>query len=153
MFRPSITETCVHAPEKSTKNQKHPLGRCFFGGEGGIRTREPLWVTRFPSVRAKPATQPLRLSGANYTRESSGVSRTAHPERIVFRWLVYRSIGLAVQWSCFLFLETDISRAAVGPSGWRQGTRSRGSGPRRRYLQRQPGCKGHYNRVLGQAGC
>ncbi len=38
------------------------------GGEGGIRTREPLWVTRFPSVRAKPdyATSPfLRL--ANYT--------------------------------------------------------------------------------------
>jgi hypothetical protein len=29
------------------------------GGEGGIRTREPLWVTRFPSVRAKPATRPL----------------------------------------------------------------------------------------------
>ncbi len=30
------------------------------GGEGGIRTREPFWVTRFPSVRAKPdyATSP-----------------------------------------------------------------------------------------------
>ena len=30
-------------------------------GEGGIRTREPLWVTRFPSVRAKPdyATSPF----------------------------------------------------------------------------------------------
>ena len=33
------------------------------GGEGGIRTREPLWVTRFPSVRAKPdyATSPFVL--------------------------------------------------------------------------------------------
>lgn len=31
-----------------------------FSGEGGIRTREPLGVTRFPSVRAKPdyATSP-----------------------------------------------------------------------------------------------
>ena len=33
----------------------------FISGEGGIRTREPLWVTRFPSVRAKPdyATSPF----------------------------------------------------------------------------------------------
>ena len=33
----------------------------LFSGEGGIRTREPLWVTRFPSVRAKPdyATSPI----------------------------------------------------------------------------------------------
>ena len=38
------------------------------GGEGGIRTREPLWVTRFPSVRAKPdyATSPF-FGRADYT--------------------------------------------------------------------------------------
>ena len=37
----------------------------FYGGEGGIRTREPLWVTRFPSVRAKPdyATSPIERRG------------------------------------------------------------------------------------------
>ena len=34
--------------------QKHRLLTVFLSrsGEGGIRTREPLWVTRFPSVRA-----------------------------------------------------------------------------------------------------
>ena len=33
----------------------------LYGGEGGIRTHEPLQVTRFPSVRAKPdyATSPF----------------------------------------------------------------------------------------------
>ena len=38
------------------------------GGEGGIRTREPFWVTRFPSVRAKPnyATSPYSSRG-NYS--------------------------------------------------------------------------------------
>lgn len=33
---------------------KTSLAGCFSGGESGIRTREPLRVTRFPSVRAKP---------------------------------------------------------------------------------------------------
>jgi hypothetical protein len=45
--------------------------RRFPGGEGGIRTREPLWVTRFPSVRAKPdyATSPfLGRAGELYQR-------------------------------------------------------------------------------------
>jgi hypothetical protein len=41
----------------------------FLGGEGGIRTREPLGVTRFPSVRAKPATRPLRKAGELYHNE------------------------------------------------------------------------------------
>ena len=43
-----------------------------FSGEGGIRTREPLWVTRFPSVRAKPdyATSPS-IKRRDYTREKS----------------------------------------------------------------------------------
>ena len=37
--------------------------RLFFGGEGGIRTLEPLLtVTRFPIVRARPATRLLRVS-------------------------------------------------------------------------------------------
>ena len=47
--------------------KRHPvLAGCLVssGGEGGIRTREPLWVTRFPSVRAKPATRPLRVKRA-----------------------------------------------------------------------------------------
>ena len=44
------------------KNKTPHKGRLFSGGEGGIRTREPLWVTRFPSVRAKPdyATSPFQ---------------------------------------------------------------------------------------------
>src|SRR5215203_738754 len=29
-------------------------GASFLSGEDGIRTREPLWVTHLPSVRAKP---------------------------------------------------------------------------------------------------
>ena len=34
----------------------------FFGGEGGIRTLEPLLtVTRFPIVRARPATRHLQI--------------------------------------------------------------------------------------------
>ena len=43
-----------------SKNKTPQNGEFFTGGEGGIRTREPLWVTRFPSVRAKPdyATSP-----------------------------------------------------------------------------------------------
>ena len=46
--------------EPKNKNASINLRR-FSGGEGGIRTREPLWVTRFPSVRAKPdyATSPF----------------------------------------------------------------------------------------------
>jgi len=30
MFRPSITETCVHAPERSTKTKNTPGKRCFY---------------------------------------------------------------------------------------------------------------------------
>src|SRR6266498_144293 len=48
-------------------NLKHLplLGDVSISGEGGIRTREPLWVTRFPSVRAKPdyATSPVSSDG------------------------------------------------------------------------------------------
>jgi hypothetical protein len=49
-------------PRTSNKNIPK-IGMFFAGGEGGIRTREPLWVTRFPSVRAKPdyATSPFRV--------------------------------------------------------------------------------------------
>jgi hypothetical protein len=45
------------------------IGMFFAGGEGGIRTREPLWVTRFPSVRAKPdyATSPFQIERGDYT--------------------------------------------------------------------------------------
>ena len=52
------------------KQKRLPLrGETFLGGEGGIRTREPLWVTRFPSVRAKPdyATSP-NIKRRDYTR-------------------------------------------------------------------------------------
>ena len=40
-----------------------PFGVVFlFGGEGGIRTLEPLlMVTRFPIVRARPTTRLLRI--------------------------------------------------------------------------------------------
>jgi hypothetical protein len=48
------------------ENKKRPFGR-FYGGERGIRTPDTLRYTRFPSVRAKPATRPLHLSGAYYT--------------------------------------------------------------------------------------
>ena len=47
----------------SAKNKKHPFGCFVSGGEGGIRTLEPLlMVTRFPIVRARPATRLLRIS-------------------------------------------------------------------------------------------
>ena len=37
----------------------------LFGGEGGIRTLEPLLtVTRFPIVRARPTTRLLRVKMA-----------------------------------------------------------------------------------------
>ncbi len=58
-----------------TSNKKTPLAECFAcGGEGGIRTREPLWVTRFPSVRAKPdyATSPNRKRPGLYHVFSNG---------------------------------------------------------------------------------
>jgi hypothetical protein len=44
------------------KKTPRVTGVFYSGGEGGIRTREPLWVTRFPSVRAKPdyATSPYQ---------------------------------------------------------------------------------------------
>src|SRR5512136_173962 len=61
-----------------------PANLSINGGEGGIRTREPLWVTRFPSVRAKPATRPLHSSGANYTRESSARYFGGSPESTGF---------------------------------------------------------------------
>ncbi len=50
-------------PKYPTKQQKHPLMwmLLLFGGEGGIRTLEPLLtVTRFPIVRARPATRLLQ---------------------------------------------------------------------------------------------
>ena len=38
------------------------LGGVMFGGEGGIRTLEPLlMVTRFPIVRARPTTRFLHM--------------------------------------------------------------------------------------------
>ena len=55
--------TKVLAEIRSASQAKHPSEKgCRSGGEGGIRTREPLWVTRFPSVRAKPdyATSPCQ---------------------------------------------------------------------------------------------
>ena len=48
----------------ATKHKKHRLMAVLlvFGGEGGIRTLEPLLtVTRFPIVRARPATRLLQL--------------------------------------------------------------------------------------------
>ncbi len=46
------------------KQINHPIGVVYlFGGEGGIRTLEPLlMVTRFPIVRARPTTRLLRIS-------------------------------------------------------------------------------------------
>jgi hypothetical protein len=45
---------------REPKIKRSDFSERFISGEGGIRTREPLWVTRFPSVRAKPdyATSP-----------------------------------------------------------------------------------------------
>lgn len=55
----------------------HRLRR-FHGGEGGIRTREPLWVTRFPSVRAKPdyATSPYFMTAKLYHSKNLIIQRT-----------------------------------------------------------------------------
>ena len=47
----------------SIKHKRHHLAVMpfMFGGEGGIRTLEPLLtVTRFPIVRARPATRLLQ---------------------------------------------------------------------------------------------
>ena len=53
------------------KSQGHETScPCFSGGEGGIRTREPLQVTHIPGVRARPTTRPLRVAfvgGRDYT--------------------------------------------------------------------------------------
>ena len=47
-------------------------------GEGGIRTREPLWVTRFPSVRAKPdyATSPYQAGELYHVKLTIKMVRT-----------------------------------------------------------------------------
>ena len=60
--RPSLTATRSEV-RISLRNKKAPLLRCSFGGEGEIRTLEPLLtVTRFPVVRARPTTRLLHIS-------------------------------------------------------------------------------------------
>ena len=50
---------------RSANEKSHPIGWLSVGGEGEIRTLEPLLtVTRFPIVRARPATRLLRISSA-----------------------------------------------------------------------------------------
>ena len=48
------------------------------GGERGIRTREPLRVTRFPSVRTRPTMRSLR-DGQHYNRKR----RREQPKRLM----------------------------------------------------------------------
>ncbi len=58
----------------------------FYGGEGGIRTREPLWVTRFPSVRAKPdyATSPYPAGELYHAGNSMMIRPQNNGERSIF---------------------------------------------------------------------
>ena len=62
IFRPSAKNSSylillLRAKQKTTR-----LGGFCFGGEGGIRTLEPLlMVTRFPIVRARPTTRLLHI--------------------------------------------------------------------------------------------
>ena len=52
----------------SRQRKKPPIWVAFVGGEGEIRTLEPLLtVTRFPIVRARPATRLLRNCSASQT--------------------------------------------------------------------------------------
>ena len=45
------------------------LAMVVFLRRGRDSNPRTLWVTRFPSVRAKPATRPLRNQRANYTKK------------------------------------------------------------------------------------
>ena len=52
---------CSNLLLSSRKTKTAPKGRFCFGGEGGIRTLERfVAVTRFPIVRARPATRLLQ---------------------------------------------------------------------------------------------
>ena len=64
-----ICESQGHCQSVRQELPANSAREVLFGGEGGIRTREPLRVTRFPSVRAKPATRPLRKAGELYHKE------------------------------------------------------------------------------------
>jgi hypothetical protein len=74
MFQPSITETCVHPPERSIKNQKNPLGkRCFFnGGEGGIRIPSPIEAVKKSLSTLKKASK-IMATGDNVCKTSSWI--------------------------------------------------------------------------------
>ena len=53
--------SALTAPSPQNKRAPPYGSALLFGGEGGIRTLEPLLtVTRFPIVRARPATRLLQ---------------------------------------------------------------------------------------------
>ena len=57
-----LAKNSSHPNSFSAKTKTTPKGGFSFGGEGGIRTLEPLlMVTRFPIVRARPTTRLLRI--------------------------------------------------------------------------------------------
>ena len=61
---PSLTATRFSVPISLRQRKKPPSWVAFVGGEGEIRTLEPLLtVTRFPIVRARPATRLLHFYG------------------------------------------------------------------------------------------
>ena len=65
-FSPSLTATRFELRISLRQRKKPPYWVAFVGGEGEIRTLEPLLtVTRFPIVRARPATRLLRNCSAS----------------------------------------------------------------------------------------
>ncbi len=85
-----VPQADIHSMGVRLKTKTSLDKRDVFSGEGGIRTREPLWVTRFPSVRAKPdyATSPVQ-AGELYQNINEG---RAHRERVLERYFFFVSI-------------------------------------------------------------
>ncbi len=70
-------EKAYFKPKNNNPNFLSKLG-LYYGGEGGIRTLEPLLtVTRFPIVRARPATRLLRVSKYFFICRKYTLSSTA----------------------------------------------------------------------------
>ena len=61
--------------QKYNLKSKDTKNRVLLGGEGGIRTREPVKVTHIPSVRDKPdyATSPISFSAAGLYHKGQNV--------------------------------------------------------------------------------
>ena len=76
------------SPKKRLKKENRQARKCLpiSGGEGGIRTLEPLLtITRFPIVRARPATRLLRTKqyAIILSREQTTATAISYHKRAV----------------------------------------------------------------------